>query len=73
MAGKNKTGIPNGERVWISYYDQSDELKFVMTSKEKDTAMFYLYEVSESGLKKIGRGGDPSEIEDKFHMHEKGW
>jgi len=34
MSGRNEPKYPKSERVWVGYYNQAHELKFIITSKE---------------------------------------
>ena len=74
---------PKGEAVWVTYYNREDELLFFLTGPENmsstltaQTGAFTLYEVTVSakGLqkaKKLGRGGNPTELEMKYGVREK--
>ena len=74
---------PKGEAVWVTYYNWNDELMFFLTGPENlsstliaQTGAFTLYEVTlnPKGLrkaKKLGRGGNPTELEEKYGVREK--
>ena len=74
---------PKGEAVWVTYYNRQDELLFFLTGPENrsstltaQTGAFTLYEVTTNtkGLrkaKKLGRGGNPTELEEKHDIEEK--
>ncbi len=61
---------PKGETVWVSYYNSNKELIFIMTSKPiRD--YYFLYEVVDGEFKKLGKAKSPTELEEKFKVHEK--
>lgn len=63
--------IPKGEILWRRYIDQGGLLRFITTSKPARD-FYYLYEVSEDGsCKKLGRGQDPPELEERYQVLEK--
>lgn len=74
--------IPAGEMVWITYFSR-DTLLFVLTGPENMTSSltaqngaFTLYAVKASArgeqkLRKLGSGGNPMELEDKYSIAEK--
>lgn len=62
---------PKGERVWVSYYDTSHELRFILTSKESSREYFFLYELVDDAFKKLGRARFPKELEAKFDVDKK--
>lgn len=59
---------PRGETVWVGYYDVRKNLRFIMTSKENDRSLYFLYKLVDGRFKKIGRAQSPKEIEDKFEI-----
>ena len=61
---------PKGEIVWVSYYDTNHNLLFIMTSKPMRD-YYFLYELIDGGLKKIGRAANPIELEEKFNVYER--
>lgn len=60
-----------GEQVWVSYYNADHELLFILTSKESSREYFYLYELVDGSLKKLGRARSPKELEEKFDVTKK--
>ena len=56
---------PKGEKLWVSYYDDNHTLQYILTSKETRD-YYYLYEVAEDGLKRLGRDRDPKVLEARF-------
>lgn len=61
---------PKGEVVWVSYYNKSHELLFIITSKPiRD--YYYLYEFTDVGFKKLDRTTNPAELEEGFSLIEK--
>lgn len=61
---------PRGEVVWTSYYNSSHELLFIVTSKPTRD-FYFLYEVVGGAFKKLGKAKSPSELEEKFRVHER--
>ena len=61
---------PKGETIWVSYYNNKGDLIFVITSKTTRD-YYYLYEVVNNELKKLGRSKTPTELEEKYNIHDK--
>lgn len=70
---------PKDEQVWVTYY-KKDQLLFFLTGPAKMTSTltaqngkFALYSVSTDGkkAKKLGQGGNPTELEVKYGVAEK--
>lgn len=59
---------PKGERVWVSYYDSTHTLRFIITTKDKYCEYYYLYELVDGEFKKLGRAKVPTELEKKFNI-----
>ncbi len=76
------TLCPKGEEVWVSYY-KKDELLFFLTgpagmssTQAAQSGKFTLYSVSTGArgaqkAKKLGQGGNPTELEAKYSVAEK--
>lgn len=77
---------PKDEKVWMTYYNKKEELLFFLTSPANTTStiaaqtgVFFLYAVTSTArgkaagakAKKLGQGGNPKELEEKFHVVEK--
>lgn len=60
---------PKGEIVWVSYYNMKGELRFIMTSKQARD-FYFLYEVIDGEFKKLGKGNNPTKLEEKFNLKE---
>jgi hypothetical protein len=61
---------PKGERVWESYYNESRELKFIITSKTiRDS--YFLYELVDGEFKKLGKAKTPPELVEKYDVEKK--
>jgi len=58
---------PKGEVVWVSYFNNNHELMYIITSKQP-VDYYYLYEVVDDSLKKLGKGKSPLMLEDKFKI-----
>lgn len=70
MSGRNEPKCPKGERVWVGCYNQTHELKFIITSKEPRD-FYYLYELVDGEFRKLGRSKSPKELEEKFEVDKK--
>ena len=67
---KNKYPYPKGERVWVGYYTEKRELKFIITSKEARD-IYFLYEFTDGSFKRLGKSRSPKELESKFDVEKK--
>lgn len=65
-----KFKYPKGERVWESYYNESRELKFIITSKPTRDA-YFLYEFVNDEFKKLGKAKTPPELVEKYDVYKK--
>lgn len=61
---------PKGERVWVSYCKAEVQM-FMLTSKENNRDFYFLYEIVDGALKKLGKARSPLELESKFEVHKK--
>ena len=61
---------PKGEKVWESYYNESRELKFIITSKSTRDA-YFLYELVNGEFKKLGKARTPPELVEKYDVEKK--
>lgn len=66
----NEPKYPKGERVWVGFYSQIHELKFIITSKENKD-FYFLYELVDGEFRKLGRSRSPKELEEKFEVDKK--
>ncbi len=57
---------PPGEVIWARYYNASNTLTHIITSKANNRETYFLYAVADSKLKKIGKASSPPELEEKF-------
>lgn len=62
---------PKGEVAWMGYYDTAHNLKFLVTSKSNNRDFYFLYEVVDGALKKLGKSRSPKELEEKFNIWKK--
>lgn len=60
---------PNGERVWVEYYS-SNCLRYIMTSKENNRDVYFLYEFVEGQFRKLGKAKSPDILEEKFGLQD---
>ncbi len=70
MSIHNELKYPKGERVWVGCYNQTNELKFIITSKEARD-FYFLYELVDGEFRKLGRSRSPKELEEKFEVDKK--
>ena len=72
---------PKEEKIRVGYYNKQEEPIFFLTSPARSTSslaaqtgVFTLYEVipgSKPKAKKLGQGGNPTELELKYGVREK--
>lgn len=62
---------PKGERPWVGYYNTKHDLRYLITSKTNDRSYYFLYEVANGELKKLGKSQSPKDLEKKFEVHKK--
>ena len=75
------TLCPKDEKIRVGYYNKQEEPLFFLTSPARSsstlaaqTEAFTLYEViagSKPKAKKLGQGGNPTELELKYGVREK--
>lgn len=56
---------PKGERVWVEYYNQKKELRYIVTAKQT-REYFYVYELVNGAFVKLGRDKNPLALEEKY-------
>lgn len=69
--------VPKDEAVWVTYYRDEDLLFFLTgpssltSTMTAQTSAFTLYAVTDgSKAKKLGKGGDPTALENKYGVSE---
>ena len=67
----DKIQCPKGEMIWVRYCLPGGETKFLLTSKVTNRDFYYLYEVIDGKLSKLGRARNPAELERKFDIKNK--
>jgi hypothetical protein len=67
----NDIKCPKGEMIWVRYCSSKGATRFLLTSKITSRDFYYLYEVVDGKLKKLGRGKNPLELEEKFDVDNK--
>ena len=75
------TLCPKDEKIRVGYYNKQEEPLFFLTSPARsssslaaETGAFTLYEVipgTKPKAKKLGQGGNPTELELKYGVREK--
>ena len=63
-----ESNVPKGEMAWMGYYDTTHNLKFLVTSKSNSRDFYFLYEVVDGALKKLGKSRSPKELEGLFKI-----
>ena len=61
--------FPKNEVLWVTYY-KDDEPKFFITSSPMRD-VYFLYEVENGKLNKLGKETSPMMLEQKFSVREK--
>jgi hypothetical protein len=61
---------PKNEIVWESYFNESRELKFIITSKTVRD-YYFLYELVNGEFKKLGKAKTPPELVEKYDVEKK--
>ena len=64
-SGNRVKGIPPGEKIWTTTRTAEGEVYYT-TSKCGDRSMYFLYKDSPEGVKRLGKGGNPKELERKY-------
>lgn len=62
---------PKGETVWVRYVDRNQNTLFILTSKETSRDFYFLYELVGDSFKKLGKARSPTELEEKYQVHER--
>ena len=70
MHSKEGLVCTKGERVWVGYYNTDHELVFILTSKQPRD-YYFLYELVNGKLKRLGRAKSPTELEEKFEVNQR--
>ena len=72
------TLCPKDETIRVGYYNKQEEPLFFLTSPEQTTSTlaaqtgaFSLYAVAGKKAKKLGQGGNPTELEARYGVKEK--
>lgn len=57
--------VPSGESICVTYLDRSGNEVYLTTTKAA-TSQFYLYQINDSELIKLGKDPSPLKLEEKF-------
>lgn len=57
--------------MWVRYVDRHQNTLFILTSKETSRDFYFLYELVGDTFKKLGKARSPTELEEKFQVHER--
>lgn len=65
----NKAGAgfayPKNEMVWVTTLDSDGKAKYIVTSN-KDRTTYYLYGLADGEWKRLGKGKNPAELDEKY-------
>lgn len=61
---------PKGEDACVTCCDRSGKPLFLITRKPL-TGCFFIYEFTEDGLLRLGKGLSPIELEEKFNVRKR--
>lgn len=61
---------PRGETIWVTYHNTKGEPRFIVTSKA-NRDYYFLYELVQSQIKKLGKARCPLEFEEKYGIAQK--
>ena len=62
---KSQTKIPKNELLWVTHYDSRGSPRFFITSNA-DRERYYIYEIKEDGVVRLGSGQSPQMLEQKY-------
>ena len=60
---------PANEIVWVSYFDKTGNLLFIMTSKPTRD-QYMLYELKNGKFVRLGKAKSPDTLEEQFKIDE---
>ena len=60
--------IPKNERIWVTIQDKNKKNCHVITSKEDNRSMYYLYDCEDGNIEKLGHGRSPIELENQWPL-----
>ena len=72
MVNSNRPEVkyPKGEDACVTCCDRSGRPLFLITRKPS-TGCFFIYEFTEDGLLRLGKGLSPIELEEKFNVRKR--
>ena len=56
---------PKGEVVWVSYFDEEHNLRYIITSKAS-REFYFVYEFNKKGFVKLGKSKNPRILEETY-------
>ena len=65
MPDMSHLDYPKGEIRWVSHYDQTGNLRYLVTSKPTRDR-YFLYEQIDGKFIRLGSGPDPKKLEDRY-------
>lgn len=51
-----------GEKTWLRYTTEKGD-KYIITSKELDRSMYFLYKLNKGKHEKVGKNKDPTKLD----------
>lgn len=66
----SKVVYPRNEFVWVQYFNNADELEYIITSKQLRDC-YYLYEFVDGSFNRLGKAQSPVDLEMKYKVVER--
>lgn len=60
-------GIPKDEIIWETFYENKDDIGYVITSKAGSREWYYLYAREDGVLRRKGKAHSPTEVKNKWY------
>lgn len=70
MGDSAEVKAPRGEELWTTYYNKKGCPILITTSKVTRDC-YFLYEIADMKLTKLGKASSPLELEEKFKVKER--
>ena len=64
MTNETISGVPRSEQIWLERH--AGENVYIITSKENNMDMFFLYRIDNGRAVKLGKSKSPPELERKY-------
>jgi len=66
-----KSRIPDEERIWVTHCSENGKPTHIVTSKQRDRSVYYLYKVGERSVKKVKESENPLEFNSIINKKQK--